>query len=234
MYRIVIFGYNFSHAKCETVIHILKKYNIKISSYIAANKIKLNLPKKIYNKNIPAKTVFEPRSLCKIYGIPYYVSDHNSDRTIKIIKKEKANLGIIAGSRILKSNIIDNVKYGIINFHPGKIPEASGLDGLLWSIHKNLKPYVTTHFIDNKIDAGQRIYEREVELWPDDRVEDIKYRTNLKEYEELEKLCENYLLKRRKILSKKIVNYKSHNKPMSEKLQKKTLSKFEKWKKKFI
>lgn len=125
------------------------------------------------------------------------------------------------------------MKYGIINFHPGKIPEASGLDSLLWSIHKNLKPYVTTHFIDNKIDAGQKIYEREVELSSNDRLEDIKYRINLIVREELEKLCKNYLLKNKKIPSKKIKNYTSNNKPMTEDLQKIVLSKFEKWKKKF-
>jgi phosphoribosylglycinamide formyltransferase 1 len=234
MFKIVVFGYNFPHTKCETFIHILKKYNIKISAYIGANKIKLNLPKKVYNKNIPLKTIFEPRKLCKIYRIPYYVSNHNSDKTIKIIKKKKVNLGIIAGSRILKSNIIDSIKYGIINFHPGKIPNASGLDGFLWSVCKDLKPYVTTHFIDNKIDAGRRIYEREVKFDVNDRVEDIKHRINLVEYEELERLCENHLSQKKKILSKKIINYKSNNKPMTEEQQKKALAKFVKWKKNFL
>jgi phosphoribosylglycinamide formyltransferase-1 len=234
MFKIIVFGYNFPHTKCETFIHILKKYNIKISAYIGANKIKLNLPKKVYNKNIPLKTIFEPRELCKIYRIPYYVSNHNSEKTIKIIKKRKVDLGIIAGSRILKSNIIDSIKYGIINFHPGKIPNASGLDSLLWSVCKDLKPYVTTHFIDNKIDAGRRIYEREVKLDANDRVEDIKHRINLVVYEELERLCKNHLSKKKKILSKKIINYKSNNKPMTEEQQKKALAKFEKWKKKFL
>jgi phosphoribosylglycinamide formyltransferase-1 len=234
LYKIVVFGYNFPHIKCEMFIHILKKYNIKISAYIGTNKVKLNLPKKVYNKNISVKTVFEPRKLCKMYGIPYYISDHNSDKTIKIIKKKKANLGIIAGSRILKSNIINSVRYGIINFHPGKIPEASGLDALLWSIYKDLRPYVTMHFIDNKIDAGKRIFEKKVKFDADDRVEDIKHKINLVEYDEFEKLCENYLSKKKRIYSKKITNYKSSNKPMTEEQQKNTLAKFELWKKKLI
>ena len=234
MFRIIVFGYNFPHSKCENFIHILKKNNIKVSAYIGANKIKLNLPKKIYNRNIPTKPIFEPRKLCKIYNVPFYVSDHNSDKTIEIIKSTKANLGIIAGSRILKSNIIKTLKYGIINFHPGKIPEASGLDALLWSICKNIKPYVTTHFINNKIDAGQRIYEKEVKLNMNDRIEDVKHKSNLVEYEEFEKLCQNHLSKKRKIPSKKITNYKNSNKPMTEEQQKKAILKFEKWKKKYI
>ena len=47
MFKIIVFGYNFPHSKCEDFIHILKKYNIKIFAYIGANKVKLNLPKKI-------------------------------------------------------------------------------------------------------------------------------------------------------------------------------------------
>lgn len=234
MYKIVVFGYNFPHSKCENFIHILKKNNIKITAYIGADKVKLKLPKKIYNKNIPIKTIFEPRKLCELYNIPFYVSDHNSDKTIKIIKKTKANLGIIAGSRILKPNIIKSLIHGIINFHPGQIPKASGLDGLLWSISKNIKPYVTTHFIDNQIDAGKRIYERNVKIDINDRLEDVKHKSNLIEYDELEKLCQNFLCKKIKIPSKKILNYKSNNKPMTKEQQKTTLAKFEKWKKRFI
>lgn len=232
MFKIIIFGYNFPHSKCENFLHILKKNNIKISAYIGANKIKLNLPKKIYNKDIPIKPIFEPRKLCEIYNIPFYVSDHNSDKTIKIIESTKANLGIIAGSRILKSNIIKTLKNGIINFHPGKIPEVSGLDALLWSISKNIKPHVTTHFIDNKIDAGKRIFEREVKINLEDRIEDIKHKISLVELEELEKICNKYLKKNDKIKSNKILNYQIPNKPMKESQQIKVLKKLNSWKRK--
>jgi hypothetical protein len=42
------------------------------------------------------------------------------------------------------------------------------------------------------------------------------------------------IYQKKKILSKKIINYKSNNKPMTEEQQKKALAKFEKWKKKFL
>ena len=47
MYNVLIFGYNFPHKKSEDFLKILKKNNINISAYIAADVIKLNLPKKI-------------------------------------------------------------------------------------------------------------------------------------------------------------------------------------------
>ncbi len=234
MFKVAIFGYNFPHPKCETFIHILKKHNIKVSAYIAANKIKVDLPKKVYNKKISHKPIFHPAQLCKFYDIPYYVSVHNSDNTIKILKEKKANIGIVAGARILKSNIIDSFKFGIVNFHPGKIPEASGLDGLMWSIYKNIKPLVTTHFIDNKIDAGERIFERSVKLALHDRIEDIKHKMTLIEYEELQKLCISYLSNNINIPSKKIIKYKTNNKPMLKEQQIKTIKKFEIWKRNFV
>ena len=137
-FKVVVFGYNFLHLKSELFIHILKKNNIKISAYIGASKVKINLSKKTFNKNISQKPIYNPKNLCKLYDIPFFNSVHNSDKTIRIIKEIKANLGIISGARILMSNIINSLKYGIINIHPGKIPDASGLNGLMWSIHKNI------------------------------------------------------------------------------------------------
>ena len=54
------------------------------------------------------------------------------------------------------------------------------------------------------------------------------------EYEQLEKLCKNYLSNNVKISSKKILNYKSANKPMTTKQQIEVLNKFELWKKNFV
>ena len=233
-FKVVVFGYNFPHLKSELFIHILKKYNIEISAYIGANRVKINLPRKIYDKNISQKPIYNPKNLCKLYDIPFFNSVHNSDKTIRIIKETKATLGIVSGARILKSNIINSLKYGIINFHPGKIPDASGLDGLMWSIYKDIKPYVTTHFINSKIDAGKKIFQREVKIDINDRIEDLSYKMTLIEYEQLEKLCKNYLSNNVKISSKKILNYKSANKPMTTKQQIEVLNKFELWKKNFV
>ena len=101
----------------------------------------------------------------------------------------------------------------------------------MWSISKNIKPYVTTHFIDNQIDAGKRIFEKEVKINLEDRIEDIKHKINLAELEELEKICKKYLKKNDNIKSKKILNYQMANKHMTEYQQIKVLKKFNTWKK---
>ena len=231
MYKIVLLGYNFPHKKSENFIHILKKYSIEIVAYIGANSIKLNLPEKKYKKSISQYTIFHPKELCRIYNIPFYEAMHNSIDAKNIIKNSNANLGIISGARIIKEDIINLLSNGIINFHPGKIPEASGLDGLFWSIYKGISPFITTHFIDKKIDAGRIIYSNEIKVNIDDRIEDIKYKISNAEYQELERLCQDYLQDNINIKSNKIDNYIIANKPMSIKIQEAVLNKFEDWKK---
>ncbi len=54
------------------------------------------------------------------------------------------------------------------------------------------------------------------------------------EYEQLEKLCKDYLSNNVKISSKKFLKYKSANKPMIEEQQAEVLNKFELWKKNFL
>ena len=159
MYKVTIFGYNFPHKKSEDFVKILKQNDIHISAFIAADPVKLNLPKK-FTKKIIQYTIFEPKKLCDLLNIPFYNLSHNSEELIKIIKNTKSNLGIIAGARILKPQIINSFKFGVINFHPGKIPEASGLDSLMWSIYKNIKPFVTTHFINEQIDSGKKFFKK--------------------------------------------------------------------------
>ena len=84
------------------------------------------------------------------------MSHHNSTETLKIIKKNKLDLGVILGARILKKEIINAFKIGIINMHPGILPENRGLDNIKWSVVKNLPIGVTSHFIDPRIDMGEK------------------------------------------------------------------------------
>ena len=102
----------------------------------------------------------------------------------------------------------------------------------MWSIYKNIKPYVTTHFINNQIDSGRIIFQQKVKVSLDDRIEDIKLKTSQIEYEQLEKLCKKYWnWKKLKSLQKKYLIIKISNKPMKEEYQIKVYNKFDLWKK---
>jgi methionyl-tRNA formyltransferase len=112
--------------------------------------------------------------LCSAAGLRYYPVDHNDKAAIEdIVRESQCELGIIGGARIIPSAVIDLFAEGIINFHPGKIPETSGLDAFFYSIEKNVVPGVTTHYIDGRVDAGRRIWFDEVAVGADDSAEPI-------------------------------------------------------------
>ena len=76
----------------------------------------------------------------------------------------------------MKPLIIDEFSKGIINFHPGLIPECRGLDALQWSIFNDVDLGVTSHLIDRKVDAGRLIEIKQIALFKDDTLLDLSER----------------------------------------------------------
>jgi phosphoribosylglycinamide formyltransferase-1 len=72
---------------------------------------------------------------------------------------------------------------GIINMHPGLLPENRGLDNLKWALIKKIPQGVTSHFIDNKIDKGALIDMQKIKIYKDDTLLDIHLRLQNKEQE---------------------------------------------------
>ena len=177
----IIFAYNFEHNKTNDIILECVKNNIGIELIIAQNKKKLNIAKLpfTYSKSEPAE--IHPRELAKKLNISYVVLDHNSIETIKLLVSIKPKLGMVAGARIISGKVINKFSIGIINFHPGDLPEIRGLYSIPRAIKKGKKIKVTSHLIDSNIDSGQLIEKKEVTVLKDDTIFDISKRSYLTE-----------------------------------------------------
>lgn len=178
----IIFAYNFKHRKTIDFINHCHHEGIQIDLIIAQNKKKLkasNLPFKYKTFQEP---IIHPKDLAEKLNIQYCISDHNSDKAATILEDIKPKIGMIAGARIISKEIINKFSLGIINFHPGDIPEIRGLHSILRAIKKNKRIIVTSHLIDSKIDAGNIIEKKEVIINRDDTIFDVSdktYRTEL-------------------------------------------------------
>lgn len=61
---------------------------------------------------------------------------------------------------VICSEVIDAVKFGAYNLHPGPLPHYAGLNAPSWAIYNQELEYgVTLHQITNSIDTGDIIYE---------------------------------------------------------------------------
>ena len=221
MKKKILFVYDFSHSKSVDFIKLCIENKIRIDLIVAAPFKKLNKPNRVFNFQKYSVTNHHPRDLAKEFNIPYFVYDHNSFDTVNLIKEFDLDLGIIAGARILNENIIKNLSSGVLNLHPGILPQSRGLDSILWSIHNNNQLGVSAHLINHKIDSGKLVLQKKIEPLTTDSIFDLYrkiYKTQIKILPEAIRLiCA-------KNTTFKNLNGGRYHSYMSEEIQKKTIN----------
>jgi methionyl-tRNA formyltransferase len=70
--------------------------------------------------------------------------------------------------RILRRDVLDLLPGRVINLHISLLPYNRGADPTLWSVLEDTPAGVTIHYIDEGVDTGDVIAQREVELADDD------------------------------------------------------------------
>ena len=105
----------------------------------------------------------------------------NHPNSIEIIKRFKPDLLIsLAGNEIFKKPLLKSVKFGIINLHSALLPKYRGLMPSFWVMRYNEeKTGVSVFFVDEGIDSGPIIIQKEVPLLNRTQVEliwELKYR----------------------------------------------------------
>jgi len=108
----------------------------------------------------------------------YTVYDFNSTESETLLRTIAPDLVVIGGSRILRRNIINIPKVGILNAHPGLLPAYRGVDVVPWAIYYGDPVGVTIHFIDPGVDTGAIIAQKTVDLQPGDTLRSLMKRVD--------------------------------------------------------
>ena len=161
--QLAIFSYSFPHRKTTDFLHILYSNGFRNISVVAAPKVFVNNGECNYEGECT-------QELCEYYGYRFIETAHSNVEVIRSFLSEvnATETAIISGARILKAEIIDIFRDGIINFHPGEIPATSGLDSFYWMIKNYSKPGTTAHYIDHRVDAGNLIEFTPADIDADD------------------------------------------------------------------
>ena len=149
----------------------------------------------------------------------------------KLLGAYQKPLAIISGARIIKREIVELFTGGIVNFHPGKIPETSGLDSFFYSIKNNVPVGVTVHFINHLIDAGEKIDFFELPLTQDDTPEDVTNNLYYLQIHALRKFIQR--MQSGCLSTTKLIRPKK-NMPMDDNQKNEALKKFNAWKDRVI
>jgi len=171
--KIAVFAYNFPHRKTQEFLFRLFVEGYDVRLVLGADPVKLNIAKPTLRVKPGFSALVEPRKICDRFGWRYEVVEHNSQECSDLIRSEEIDLAVVAGARILKEPVLSAPKVGIINFHPGLIPEVRGMDALQWAILQDKPIGITAHLIDRRVDAGLVILREEIPLRPDDTLIDV-------------------------------------------------------------
>ena len=113
-------------------------------------------------------------SAVKEYGLEHNLkllqpSNLKDEAFIAELKGLKANLQIVVAFRMLPEVVWKMPKLGTFNLHASLLPDYRGAAPINWAlINGETKTGVTTFFIDDKIDTGKMILNKEIAITTDE------------------------------------------------------------------
>jgi len=102
---------------------------------------------------------------------------HKSPEVMPHLEGMDLDLIVFGGTRIIRGEILDFPSDGVINSHPGLLPECRGSASPAWSVYHDIPIGSSTHFCDNGIDTGDLLMRREARVDRGMTYEDLCFQT---------------------------------------------------------
>lgn len=228
---IALFAYAFPHRKSQDFLFEILASGVSPENLhvLAApwKKLPHEDPNSYFPTSLRQASVRSIVDVCSTLGVQCVSIDHNDQQAMKAyVDDHQLELGIISGARILKRQIIDLFSEGVVNFHPGKIPETSGLDLFYYTIEYRVELGVTAHFIDARVDAGRQIFFEPTTIGPDDTPEVVQFNNYHTQLSSLRKVLH---MRSAGFLRSEQIDRPKKNSPMSPEEKRRALEFFPYW-----
>ena len=119
------------------------------------------------------------------FGIPHtHIKSKKEDLIIDVMKAWKVDLIVLAGwMRIISPKLIDAFPNKIINLHPSMLPKYKGLHAIERALESGDRfTGVSVHYVNEELDGGEVIIQKEVPILPDDDIESLTKAIQRMEY----------------------------------------------------
>jgi len=105
------------------------------------------------------------------------VPAHDDAHSLGVIREAGPDLIVLGGTRIIRGELLTFPRDGMLNSHPGLLPECRGSASPAWSVLHDIEVGSSCHFCTSTIDEGDLVGRREVPVHRGDRYEDLCYST---------------------------------------------------------
>jgi len=104
---------------------------------------------------------------------------------VRMLREAEVELVVLAGfMRVLKTPMLEAFPRHIINIHPSLLPKFPGLEAWKQALEGGeITTGCTVHYVDERIDHGDIIAQREVPILPNDSAESLHVRIQRAEHE---------------------------------------------------
>jgi phosphoribosylglycinamide formyltransferase 1 len=104
---------------------------------------------------------------------------------VRMLREAEVDLVVLAGfMRVLKSPMLEAFPRRIVNIHPSLLPKFPGLEAWKQALAAGeTVTGCTVHYLDEKIDHGDIIAQREVPVLPNDTAESLHARIQIAEHD---------------------------------------------------
>ena len=140
----------------------------------------------------------------KNFNVPSYIFDRegfcNCDTVLNILKDHKIDLIVLAGFLwLVPDNLLKNYPNRIINIHPALLPKYGGKGMYGDRVHeavvanKETESGITIHYINERYDEGDIIFQARCKVEPTDTVSDVASKVHALEYEHFPRVIDELL-----------------------------------------
>lgn len=138
--------------------------------------------------NIKVGNIFEFESP----STPFFIFKSHAHKEFEaFVRDHGIDLLVNAGTpNILRQNILDAPKMGVLNVHPSILPKYRGCTTMEWSIYNDDPVGNTAHFMTAGIDEGPIIVQESYNFTKKDKYTDIRSKLYLKNVELMAKAIE--------------------------------------------
>jgi methionyl-tRNA formyltransferase len=85
----------------------------------------------------------------------YFLASHNSPEVASLVNRLGLDVLINGGTpRILKAETLDAPRFGILNIHPGRLPDYRGCTCVEWAVYNDDEVFNSVHLMTKTIDGG--------------------------------------------------------------------------------
>ncbi len=132
----------------------------------------------ILHEAFPDRTL---QRLSQLHGFQVTeIGNLNGTAAQERLRSLKPDLGVVLGTRVLRPPIFDIPRLGCVNLHKGRVPDYRGMPPGFWELYDGAASAgVTVHFVDEGLDTGDVLAEKEIPIHPKETPESLVSKLNI-------------------------------------------------------